>query len=48
MVRPDGLITTISSAWFAAIQRLSCSSMMSPSAPLTEFTKTDGVPALPS
>jgi hypothetical protein len=29
-------------------QRLSCSSMMSPSAPLTEFTKTDGVPALPS
>src|SRR3989442_1573377 len=40
IARPVGSTTTISSAWFAATQRLSCSSMIKPSAPLMLFTKT--------
>ena len=48
ITRPEGLTTTISSDWLAASQRLSCSSRMSPSQPLTLLTKTAGVPAAPS
>src|SRR5919204_305979 len=47
MTRPLGFSTTISSAWLAAIQMLSSSSMISPSAPFTLLTNTSGVPAAP-